>query len=244
MNANEIDALDRELAAMLRDDEGPPDPQPHTRRQRTRFYLVAAAVTLAVAGTVAFGLARWTASSSSSPQTRSGGGTSCAALVQFHGLPYVGAKTDGLTLQPGGPVGSVTIPGCDGAGASRANAVELAGVRSDVAVGLSGQPDEIYVLAGRCIGYSGGELVNCLQTPLDIAGRRYYATRPVEEPTRGARDTTGSLGGHDVDVLRLEGIAPTAAVAVSGRADEIFLAPDVCPLPGLPQLVECLRAKR
>lgn len=232
MNAND---LDRELGAMLRDEEGPPEPQPTARRRGFPLRLVAVALALAAAAAgVAFAVVHSTSSSS-----QSAGGTSCAALVRFRGLPYVGTTLQGVTLPRGGRLSQVTVPGCESS-STTADVVALEGIDPAVAVALDNAPGVVYVLAGRCVGYSGGDVASCLRTPLDLGGRRFYATRPVDELQRGAAAGTGSLGGRSVDVLRLQGVAPTAAVAAAGRASEIFLAPGVCPLAGLPQLVECL----
>jgi hypothetical protein len=237
MNAND---LDRELTAMLRDEEGPPEPQPRASRRGIPLRLVAVALALAAAAAgVAFAVVHSTSSSSRSA-SRSTGGASCAALVRFRGLPYVGTTLRDVTLPRGGRLGQVTVPGCESP-STTADAVALVGIDPAVAVALDDSPGVVYVLAGRCAGYSGGDVVSCLQTPLDLGGRRFYATQPVDELPRGAAAGTGSLGGRRVDVLRLQGVAPTAAVAVTGRAGEIFLAPDVCPLAGLTQLVDCLR---
>jgi hypothetical protein len=239
MNAND---LDRELTTMLRDEEGPPDPQPTRSRRgkRLRFVAVALALAAAAAAGVAFAVVHSTSSSSSPPASRSAGGTSCTALVRFRGLPYVGTTLRDVTLQRGRGLGQVTAPGCESP-STTAGAVALGGIDPAVAVALDDAPGVVYVLAGRCVGYSGGNVVSCLQTPLDLGGRHFYATQPVDELQRGAAAGTGSLRGRSVDVLRLQGIAPTVAVAVAGRAGEIFLAPDVCPIAGLPQLVDCLR---
>jgi hypothetical protein len=163
--------------------------------------------------------------------------------VRFRDLPYYGAALRDVPLPRGRRLGQVTVPGCESP-STTADAVALKGIDPAVAVALDGSPGVVYVLAGRCAGYSESDFLSCLRTPLDLGGRSFYATRPVDELQRGAAAATGSLGGRSVDVLRLQGIPSTAAVAVAGRADEIFLAPDVCPLPGLTQLVECLRTAR
>jgi hypothetical protein len=108
----------------------------------------------------------------------------------------------------------------------------IAGVDPSVAVAVEGRPDSVFVLGGRCTGFSGPERLACVREPLQLDGVAYTAVR---YPDGGRALTLGdelgdaALGDETVDAVRIEGVDPALAVAVEARPDTAYVAPGVCP---------------
>ena len=162
-------------------------------------------------------------------------------FLRFDRLVYAGeALPATATIAPGGALGTATVDepveasGCR----RRQESVRVrraSGIDPSVAVAADGRSRTLFVLGGRCAGYTDRERWECLRDPLVFEGRRYTGTRyPVEPRPRGElqlgdRLGEAQLGGETVTVARIEGVDPSLAVGVRGLPSEAFLAPGVCP---------------
>ena len=245
--------IDTKLRALLASLEGPP--YAYTRPQRAirrrRLVLAAAGVGVCVAAAVA-GITL--AGHSKTASHRGTSGAACAAQVEFQGATYYGNRVNLTPLVRAGELGRAVVPSCsdvDGGSSGQTEATQvtvdgIAGVRPSVALAVRGQPDIVYLAAGRCIGFSdGAELDQCLHESLRFGGRSYTATRLQAPIAAGGTIGRGELtrrdkGTEPTDVRRLEGVGATAAVAVPGRPDRIYLADGVCRLAAIDRLRSCL----
>jgi hypothetical protein len=154
---------ENELRETLRHYAGPDAPVPLRARRRRLRPAVVAAVLLAVAagaGALTFALTR----SSSESGSGSGGGGVCAAALRFRGAEYFGNKLHGVTLPPGGSLGTAEQPSCEGSTSAQVGVVALAGIDPGVAIGRPDEPDVVYVARGRCSGFTDDRaFVACLR---------------------------------------------------------------------------------
>lgn len=110
----------------------------------------------------------------------------------------------------------------------------LAGIDPEVAVGVDGRPETIFVLGSKCSGFEGESRWTCLREPLTLDGRTYVATRypeaggeerplPLGEPIDGA-----VIAGEPADAVTITGVDPAAAVGIAGSPDLAYVAVGTC----------------
>ncbi len=180
-------------------------------------------------------------------------------FLRFNHLAYAGERLPGsASLVPGADVGEGTVDEpADQTGCKRRSAsvrVRRAGeVDPSAAVVVLGRRQMIFVLGGRCAGYDKPRRLDCLLRPLAFRGRRYTGTRYPSEPAPvgsvpfGGKLGQATLGGDNVNAVRIVGVDPVLAVGVRGRPNEAFLAPGVCPyerfenVRARDDLLRCLR---
>jgi hypothetical protein len=181
-------------------------------------------------------------------------------FLRFDRLVYAGeALPPSAAVAPGEGLGTATVDepveasGCK----RRQESVRVrgaSGIDPSVAVAADGHPRTIFVLGGRCAGYSDRERWECLRRPLVFDGRSYTGTRyPLEPRPRGKLqlgDPLGDaqLGGETVTAARIEGVDPALAVGIRGLPSEAFVATGVCPYERFENraaqddLLRCLRS--
>jgi hypothetical protein len=127
-------------------------------------------------------------------------------------------------------------------------------IDSRVAVAVRGRPRTLFVIGHRCQGFAGSSYWDCLLHPLVFNGQTFtgasYPSTPAPRKTLplAAAIGTAEYQGAKVTVRRIQGVAPTVAVGISGQPSAAFLSPSACPYSGFsntPQyddLLRCLRS--
>jgi hypothetical protein len=114
------------------------------------------------------------------------------------------------------------------------NVTALAGIDPEIAVGVDGRPDTIFVLGSKCSGFEGASRWSCLREPLTLDGRTYVATRypeaggearplPLGEPIEGA-----VVAGEPVEAVAITGVDPTAAIGIADVPDLAYVTVGTC----------------
>jgi hypothetical protein len=188
--------------------------------------------------------------------------SSCPTLtfLSYGHLAYEATAIPPTVQVPAGStVGSGTIDQpTNSNGCRRAQStvgVQTAGsIQPQVAVLVRGRPRLLFVIGHRCQGFAGSAYWSCLLSPLAFNGQQFTATSyPLTPSPRrtvplGQMLGTAQYHGHKVTVRRLEGVAPSLAVGISGQPSTAFLSPRTCPYSGFsnnPQydnLLRCLRS--
>lgn len=112
--------------------------------------------------------------------------------------------------------------------------VALEGIEPDVAVAIQGRPSELFILGSKCDGFEGDARLACLSEPLELAGRRYIATRYRDEPgpttglELGEPIAGATIAGEPVEAVELDGIDPSVAVGLAGDPETAYVAIGVC----------------
>jgi hypothetical protein len=229
---------EREIANMLRRFEGPPHAAGGRRPRRQRRRLLAAAALLVAAAAASAALVALLDRPESKRARPGGERASCEGELRFDGRRYVGNRV-AFPVELGTRRGDASDP-CR---ARRIPVVSVTGIDPRVALAQAGVRGTVYVAAGRCIGFDSAKFAACLREPLHFEDKIYVATRLLRPVARAGGLGRGVRGGESASVERLTGIDPSRAIAAVNTDREIvYLAPDVCPLPGLEQLERCLRA--
>jgi hypothetical protein len=230
--------LDDRLKAFFDQAEGPAEALPlPRRRRRPALALAAAVVAIVAAAAVAVVVSRHGGSKSS--VSRSAG--ACAAVLTWHGHEYVGNR---VTAAPerGSSVEAGTAPGCEDVPGGPVYLRRLVGIDPRTALGSADDPTTVWILAGRCAGFSQQDAVSCLREDLIFDGRRYVPTRLEQQLARGHTVGTGRLVDKSVEVRSLTGVPKEAAVATDAEPGVVFLADGRCELFELVRIASCLRA--
>jgi hypothetical protein len=229
--------LDDRLKAFFEQAEGPAEALPlPRRRRRTALALVAAAVVIVAAAAVAVAVTRHGGSRSS--VSRSAG--LCVASLTWRGHVYVGNR---VTAAPehGAPLEDGTTPRCEDVPGPPAQVTRLVGIDPRTAIGSAADPTIVWILAGRCTGFSQQDVLSCLREDLTFEGRRYVPTRLEQPLEQGQAVGTGRLLDKSVEVRSLNGVPKEAAVATDAEPGLVFLADGRCELFELVRLTSCLR---
>jgi hypothetical protein len=110
----------------------------------------------------------------------------------------------------------------------------LEGIDPQVAVGVEGRPQSIFVLGNKCVGFEGPRRWTCLREPLELEGRTYVATAyppgpgPARELALGEPIAGATLSGAPADAVAIEGVDPSVAVGIADRPEEAYVALGAC----------------
>ena len=228
--------LDDRLKTFFEAAEGPAEALPLPRRRGRTALALAAAAAIVAAAAVAVVVSRHGGSKPSA--SRSGG--ACAAMVTWHGHEYVGNR---VTAAPerGAPVEDGTTPDCEDVPGGSVGLTRLVGIDPRTALGSADDPTIVWILAGRCAGFSQQTVLSCLREDLTFGGRRYVPTRLEQPLGQGQAVGTGRLLGKSVEVRSLTGVPQEAAVATDAEPGLVFLADGRCELFELVRIPSCLR---
>jgi hypothetical protein len=204
-----------------------------TARRRAALALAAAVVAATVAVVV---VVRQGGSKSSVSR----GGVSCIALLTWRGHVYIGNRVDAAP-ERGAPVEDGTTPRCEDVPGAPAHVARLVGIDPRTAIGSADDPTIVWILAGRCSGFSQQDAVSCLREDLTFEGRRYVPTQLQQPLERGQPVGTGRLLDKSVEVRSLTGVPKEAAVATDAEPGLVFVADGRCELWELVRLASCLR---
>jgi hypothetical protein len=197
-----------------------------------------------------------------SPASAASAASGCPTqtFLNFGHLGYIATViAPTVQIRPGSRVGSGTIDEPMSANGCRRNQksveVEEAGsIDPRVAVLVSGRPRTLFVIGHRCDGFAGSSYWNCLLRPLVFNRQQFTGTSypgapaPRRTVPLGATIGTAMYGGRKVAVHRIQGVAPSLAVAISGQPSAAFLSPRTCPYSGFSNnprydnLLRCLRS--
>jgi hypothetical protein len=227
--------LDDRLKAFFEHAEGPGEALPLPRRRRPVFALAAALVAIVAAASVAVVVSRHDGSKSS---VSSGG--SCVALLTWRGHVYIGNRVNAAP-ERGAPLENGTTPRCEDIPAAPADVTRLVGIDPRTAVGSADDPTIVWILAGRCTGFSQQDVLSCLREDLTFEGRRYVPTRLGQPLEQGRAVGTGRLLDKSVEVRPLTGVSTETAVATDAEPGLVFLADGRCELWALVRIASCLR---
>jgi hypothetical protein len=229
--------LDDRLKAFFEQAEGPAEALPlPRRRRRAALALAAAVVAVVAAAAVAVVVSRHGGSKAS--VSRSAG--SCVAVLTWHGHEYVGNRVDAAP-ERGAPVEDGTTPSCEDVPGGPTQLRRLVGIDPRTALGSADDPTIVWILAGRCAGFSQQDAVSCLHEELTFEGRRYVPTRLQQPLERGQAVGTGRLLDKSVEVRSLTGVPQEAAVVTDAEPGLVFLADGRCELFELVRIASCLR---
>jgi hypothetical protein len=229
--------LDDRLKAFFEQAEGPAEALPlPRRRRRTVLALAAAVVAIVAAAAVAVVVSRHSGSKSS--VSRSAG--ICAATLTWRGHVYVGNRV-AAAPKHGAPLEDGTTPPCEDVPGAPAQVTRLVGIDPRTAIGSADDPTIVWILAGRCAGFSQHDVLSCLREDLTFEGRRYVPTRLEQPLEQGQAVGAGRLLDKSVEVRSLTGVPKEAAVATDAEPGLVFLADGRCELFELVRLASCLR---
>ena len=117
----------------------------------------------------------------------------------------------------------------------------LVGIDPRTAIGSADDPTIVWILAGRCAGFSQQDVVPCLREELTFEGRRYVPTRLGQPLEQGQVVGSGRLLDQSVEIRSLTGVPTETAVATDAKPGLVFLADGRCELWELVRLPSCLR---
>jgi hypothetical protein len=233
-----ISNLDDRLKAFFERAEGPAEafPLPRRRRSKVSFALAAAVVAVVAAAAVVAVVDRHGGSKPSVSRS----GVSCAALLRWRGHVYVGNRV-AAAPERGAPVEDGTTPRCEDVPAAPAHVTRLVGIDPRTAIGSADDPTIVWIVAGRCAGFSQRDVLSCLREDLTFDGRRYVPTRLEQPLEQGQPVGTGRLLDKSVEVRSLTGVPKEVAVATDAEPGLVFVADGRCELSELVRLPSCLR---
>jgi hypothetical protein len=212
--------------------------------------LALALITLCVAGSFV----------GSPSTTEAASGCPTLTFLSYGHLAYAATPRPASVQLPGGAslgTGTIDEPtnsnGCRRA-QSTVGVQAVGSIQPQVAVLVRSRPGVVFVIGHRCQGFAGSAYWSCLLHPLMFNGQQFTATSYPTAP--GARRTVplgAAIGpaqyqGRRVTVRRLEDVAPSLAVGISGQPSTAYLSPRTCPYSGFsnnPQydnLLRCLRS--
>jgi hypothetical protein len=229
--------LDDRLKAFFESAEGPAEAFPLPRRRRWTALALAAAVVAIVAAAAVVAIVERHGGSKSSGSRSTG---SCVALLTWRGHEYVGNRVLAAPKQ-GAPVEDGTTPRCEDVPGGPARVRRLVGIDPRTAIGSADDPTIVWILAGRCAGFSQRDALSCLREALTFDGRRYVPTRLEQPLEQGQPVGTGRLLEKSVEVRSLSGVPKEAAVATDAEPGLVFVADGRCELFELVRLRSCLR---
>lgn len=246
------ESIEQDLQRMFEEFEGPPEPvaRPRRRRARARVKLGVIAAGAACIAAAVFGVVL---STRDDPVSRPTGARSaaCADAIVFAGRSYEAHSLADRRLSAGSPLGKGTVPACrdflapeDLSPPGSDESIEVTsieGVDPRVAVFVENRAGFAYLVAGRC---NGAPTADCLARPLSYDGRIYTKTEPVESLAPSASIGAGVLEGaveEAADVLRISGVEPERAVAVSGEPGYIYVSSGTCTVGDPVAFIACLR---
>lgn len=142
-------------------------------------------------------------------------------------------------IQQAGPLGGGVIDAPEGDNLCErrrtdVNVNALTGIGPEIAAGVDGRPDTIFVLGSKCSGFEGESRWSCLREPLTLDGRTYVATRYPDaggdqRPLRLGEPIDGAaVAGEPVEAVTIRGVDPTAAVGIADRPDLAYVAVGTC----------------
>src|SRR5919198_1351216 len=130
----------------------------------------------------------------------------------------------------GAPVEDATTRPCEDVPAAPAHVTTLVGIDPRTALGSADDPTIVWVLAGRCAGFSKLDVLSCLRESLSFEGRRYVPTRLDQRLEPGRALGTGRLDDESVEVQSFTSVPKEVAVATDAKPGLVFLADGHCEL--------------
>ncbi len=165
-------------------------------------------------------------------------------FLQFDHLAYASVAVPSTVQIPAGvSLGGGTIDeptssnGCHRKDVS-VTVLTASSLAPPVAVLVAGRAHTIFVVGERCAGFAGSAYWDCLLSPLAFGGQQFTATSypsapaPQKPVALGAAIGTARYHGHRVTVRRIQGVAPSLAIGISGQPSTAFLSPSTCPYSG------------